>query len=75
LPAAFATDTLTQIIFSSNSTSGNPNGAAFLAAITAQTPTAGTTPEPSGLALLGIGAGMAGFYRLRRRRLAATAAP
>jgi hypothetical protein len=68
LPAAFATETLTQITFIGNSPDDNfLNGQAFLAAATVATPA--VVPEPTATALLGI-ALIAAFFFLQRRRFA-----
>jgi hypothetical protein len=65
LPASFASDTLTEIIFSSSTNAGDPNGEPFLAAVTAQT----GVPEPSSAMLLGIGImGLACYVYSPRRR-------
>ena len=69
LPPSFASDTLTEIIFSSSSNGGMPNGEPFLAAVTAQTGVTGV-PEPASAMLLGVGImGLACYvYSPRRRR-------
>jgi hypothetical protein len=54
LPASFSSDTLTQIIFS-GSNAGNPQGEAFLAAVTASTAQNVPVPEPASATLVGIG--------------------
>lgn len=59
LPSAFATDTLTQIIFTALD-SGVPEGVAFLAAVTVA-----TVPEPNTLALAAFA--VAGIFFRRRR--------
>jgi hypothetical protein len=73
LPSSFATDTLTEIIFSSSSSSGDPNGQAFLAAATVLTPDATGVPEPASLVLLATGAlGLLGYgWRWRKAARAA----
>lgn len=71
LPASFASDTLTEIIFS-GSNAGDPEGEPFLAAATAQT-AAETVPEPASAISLGIAImGLACFVYSRRRRSTAT---
>jgi hypothetical protein len=69
LPASFANDTLTQIIFN-GSNAGEPQGQPFLAAATVETAAPVTAaPEPSTIALLGTaGVPFAGYYWRRRKQ-------
>ena len=67
LPASFATETLTEIrLIGTNA--GFPQGQAFLAAATIQTPSGNAVPEPSTLVLLSSGMGTALLLFRRGRR-------
>jgi hypothetical protein len=66
LPASFANDTLTDIIFAPTAFTGDPAGEPFLAAVTVEAPA--VVPEPATFALLTSGLGVVGLFFRRGGR-------